>query len=345
MPKTPVTPELAETLKSVRLQKGIQAKALAEHIGKSNAYITKLEKAELKFIDDDLLDDIFAFIMGDDVDSDIIAKKTQELKKQKLSNEEIDNQLWFVNFDTVYRRIPIPAALIQFINEHIELNRIDRQLLVSRINNNEALTPEEKSNTELEFNRWYSIKENDQSIKINITPELVNDILDRKEVFSSYVFVFCILFYVLKIEKYYNRVDLSREENISLMNETTQTLNQFKFYSLAEKSNIINNAENQEQLNEIWNSFDTENQEILSDILSGFRYASELDIANTNPRLKGLSKNMHWDLWFMLKLVSFDFSSLDDLSTSLKRDLLNDIEELVRKYNSLPTAQKKVETY
>lgn len=345
MPKTPVTPELAATLKTVRTQKGIQAKTLAEHIGKSNAYITKLEKAEIKFIDNTLLDEIFSFIMGDDVDSDAIAKKTQELKKQKLSDEEIDNQLWFVNFDTVYRRLPIPEKLIQFINERIEFNRIDREVLVIRINNNEALTIEEKNDESIEYNRWYSIKENDQSIKINLSLELVNDILDRKEVFSSYVFVFCILHYVLKIEKYGDRVDLSREENIALMNETTQTLNQFKFYSLAEKNNIIINAENQDQLNEIWNSFDTENQEILSDILSGFRYASELDIANTNPRLKSFSENMHWDLWFMLKLISFNFSSMDDLSTTLKKELLNEIEELIQKYNSLPTAQKKVETY
>ena len=115
MPKTPVTLELAATLKTVRTEKGIQAQTLAEHIGKSNAYITKLEKAELKFIDNDLLDQIFAFIMGDDTDSDIIAKKTQELTKQNLSDEKIDDQLWFVNFDTVYRRLPIPEKLIQFI--------------------------------------------------------------------------------------------------------------------------------------------------------------------------------------------------------------------------------------
>ena len=54
---------------------------------------------------------------------------------------------------------------------------------------------------------------------------------------------------------------------------------------------------------------------------------------------------MHWDLWFMLKLISFNFSSMDDLSTTLKKELLNEIEELIQKYNSLPTAQKKVETY
>ena len=54
---------------------------------------------------------------------------------------------------------------------------------------------------------------------------------------------------------------------------------------------------------------------------------------------------MHWDLGFMLKLISFNFSSLDDLSTTLKKELLNDIEELIKKYNSMPSAQKKIETY
>lgn len=345
MPKTQVTLELAATLKSIRTQKGIQAKDLAEHIGKSNAYITKLEKAEFKFIDSDLLDKIFAYLLGDDLDSDTIAKKTQELKKQKLSNEEIENQLWFVNFDTVSRRLPIPEKLIQFINERIEHTKIDREVLAIRINNNEALTQEEKNDETIEFNRWYSINENNQSIKINMSSDLINNILDRKELFSSYVFVFCILLYTLKIEKYGERIELSQDENNSLMDETTNILNQFKFYSLAEKNNIIINAENKDQLNEIWNSFDTENQKILSDILSCFRYASELDIANTNPRLKNFSANMHWDLWFMLKLISMKFSSLNDLSTTIKKEFLTDIEELIDKYNNLPQAQKKLETY
>ena len=43
MPRAVVTPELTEILRSIRLQNKIQAKLLAEHIGKSPAYISKLE--------------------------------------------------------------------------------------------------------------------------------------------------------------------------------------------------------------------------------------------------------------------------------------------------------------
>lgn len=349
MPKTLVTPELAATLKTVRTQKGIQAKDLAKHIERSNAYITKLEKAELKYIDNDLLDKIFAYLLGDDLDNDTIAKKIHEIQNPQTSNEEaLEKQMWFLNFDTVLRRIPIPEKLISFIVEKINSNHIDRNILLNRINANEALTDDQINDENIEFNRWFSFNLGDlktNRIKIKLSEQRFNAILDKEDLFSPYIFVFCILLYVLKIEKYGNRTKITFDENTELMDLTTQLLNEYRFYSLIEKNKLIASAENQEQINEIWNSFDTENQEIISDILTGFQYASELDIANTNPRLKGFSENMHWDLWFMLKLVSFNFASLDDLSTTIKKELLTEIEELIQKYNSLPTAQKKVETY
>ena len=51
MPRAVVTPELTEILRSIRLQNKIQAKLLAEHIGKSPAYISKLESGNIQTID------------------------------------------------------------------------------------------------------------------------------------------------------------------------------------------------------------------------------------------------------------------------------------------------------
>ena len=42
--------ELASTLKSIRIQYNVTAKSVAEYIGKSQSYISKLEKAEIKTI-------------------------------------------------------------------------------------------------------------------------------------------------------------------------------------------------------------------------------------------------------------------------------------------------------
>ena len=141
------------------------------------------------------------------------------------------------------------------------------------------------------------------------------------------------------MEKHGEQVVITDDENAQLMRGATNLLNEYKFYSLAEKSKKIASAETQEQINEIWNSFDTENQEILSDILSGFKFASELDIQMTNNRLKSFSSNMHWDIWFMLKLISYSYSDLDDLSTTMKREFFNEIEALILKYKELPNTK------
>ena len=347
MSKTPVTHELANMLKTIRLQKGIQAKDLADKIGRSSAYISKLEKGEVKSIDNDLLDSILSFLSGGDTEGEELVERLYAIRKQYPSEEEIEKQLWFVNFDTVLRRLPIPEKLISCLNEKITVNAIERTVLLRRINNNEALTEDERTDELIEFNRWFSSKKDKsaQSIKILLEANVFNDILDRKVAFASYIFVFAIAFYILKIEKYGEQVAISDDENSELMNETTGLLNQNKFYSLAEKSRIIANAKTQEQINEVWNSFDTENQEIVVDILSGLKYASELDIQKTNTRLKEFSSNMHWDIWFMLKLISFSYYDLDELSATMKKEFLNEIENLIIKYKELPKAQKSVETY
>lgn len=347
MLKTPVTPELASTLKALRLQKNIQAKELAKKINRSSAYITKLEKGDVKSIENDLLDSILSFLTGGDPEGDELAEKIYAIRKQSPSKQEIEEQLWFVNFDTVSRRLPIPEKLILILNEKIEGNSIARSTLLRRINSNEALSSEEKNDESIEFNRWFIPKsnENAQSIKILLAEKDFYDILDRKLTFTSYVFIFSIAFYVLKIEKFGEQITIDDVENSNLMKETTILLNDYKFYSLAEKSKKIANAETQEQFNEIWNSFDTENQEIISDILSGLKFASELDIQTTNIRLKEFSANMHKDIWFMLKLISLKYTDLDELSATMKKEFLNEVETLILKYKELPKAQKSIETY
>ena len=346
MLKTPVTPELSNMLKTLRLQKNIQAKELALKIGRSPAYITKLEKGDVKNIESELLDNILNVLSDGDPESDGLVDKIYAIQKQYPSNDEIEEQLWFVNFDTVMRRIPIPDKLISYMLEKISMNKIDRSTLLKRINNNEALTPAEKQDETIEHNRWFSSRNNtSNSIKILLSDVEMNGILDRTMTFASYIYVFCILFYILKIERFKEIVDITEDENKLLMDETTKILNEYKFYSLAEKSKIIATAETQEQINELWNSFDTENQQYISDILAGLKFASELDIETTNIRLKSFSENIHWDIWFMLKLISLKYSELDELSTTVKKDFLKEIEDIILKYKNLPKSQKNVETY
>ena len=337
MPRAIVTPELAETLRGIRLQNKIQAKNLATHIGKSPAFISKLESGNIQTIDTKELYSILQFISGEH-NSTELAEQIYTSLRFKYSSKEIEEQLWFTNYDTVECLLPIPDDLIDDITTRLGILGISRSYLNARINANEALPTEDINDDSIEFNQWYHqscMGGNAQSIKIKLSEKQMSAILDKEVDVAPYVFVFCILFYILKIEKYNSTIELSDDENSELMRMTTDILNSHKFLSISEKNNLIAEKESQEEVQEILSSFDNANIEILSDIISGFRFASEHNIKTTNEQLQAFSQNMHWDLGFMLRVISLDFKSMERTSFSNKKALLSEIEKLISEYAQL----------
>ena len=183
------------------------------------------------------------------------------------------------------------------------------------------------------------------SIKIKLSEDQLNRILDKAYDVAPYIFVFCILFYLLKIEKYQDTISITDEQNREIMKETADILGGFKFLSISEKNRLITEKQSQEEIQEILNSFDKDNIEILNDIIAGFQFASEHNIKSTNEQLKAFGENMHWDLGFMLRIISLNYTSLKETSVSNRKNLLAEIEALVKKYCELPKDQNRIETY
>jgi len=111
------------------------------------------------------------------------------------------------------------------------------------------------------------------------------------------------------------------------------------------KNRLIAEKRSQEEILNVLSSFDKANNDILNEIIIGFRIASEQNIKSTNEQLSAFSANMHWDLGFMLKIISIGFSKLEKTSVSNKKKLLNEIEALVVKYCELSDDQNRIETY
>lgn len=348
MARVMVTPELSDTLRNIRLQNKIQAKTLAAHIGKSPAYISKLESGNILSIDNHELHLILQFISAGDSNFDDIVEKIYASLKYKYTSEEIEKQLWFTNFDTVERQIPIPESLTDTVRNYIAKLGIGREQLLKRINANEALTDDENNDENIPYNQWYHqdrIGGSAQSIKIKLLPELFDSILDRTVDISPYVFVFAIMYYILKINQFGTQVELSDEETKDLMAKTTKELNQHKFYSITEKEALLSEKETQAEIFELFNTFDRDNIEIVNDIISGLKFATECNIKDTNAQLDNFRKNMRWDLGFMLKIMSLDYKSLGSTTVSNKRSLIAAIEKLISEYSQIPEKMNKIETY
>ena len=348
MPRAIVTAELADILRSIRIQNKIQAKSLAQHIGKSPAYISKLESGNIQTIDNQLLYSILQFISGSQGNSNELAEQIYASLKFKYSSKEIEEQVWFINYDTVERKLPIPESLIDYINSRIKSLDISYQYLSRRINANEALSPEELNDDNIECNHWYHhsrIEGGVQSIKIDLPESTIKAILSKEIDVSPYVFIFCILFYVLKIEEYGDKVALSDNENSTLMKMTTEILNNHKFFSISEKESLAAEKQTKEDLLDLLSSFDKDNIDIINDIIAGFRFASEYNIKSTNEQLSSFSQNMHWDLGFMLRIISMDFKSLSATSVSNRKNLISSIEKLLTEYAQMPKEQNRIENY
>ena len=330
MAKVEVSKELAETLKELRLQYKVQAKSVAAALGKSNAYITKLEKGGIQTITREELAIIYDVIAEKADNPESVEDRIVRLLNVRYSEEEIKEQIWLYNFDTTFRQIPVPEELIDEINIMIEENQINRVYLFDRINSNEGLTQEDRSNDNIPYNEWYKTDVS-FGIKLKIDWNIFNDLLDKKIDKSIYMYPYSILTYLYLIiseNKQNETTSFAYCENLAI-----KTMNKFKFYSLRERVLLYGNNTEKEN-NNILTSFDKDNVEIINRILNGFHFITEVDIKIANERLTDFANNLDYNIGFMLKLISLDYKKLESTSFEQKKSFLNDVEKLIEKYSN-----------
>lgn len=340
MSKVNVTPELADLIKMIRRENNILSKDLAVHISKSPAYITKLERGDIKSIDEQELTDILNYINQGKSTFDEVIESTFRTLSYKYTADEIDQQVWLYNYDTVKRMIPIPEKLVDELKEKIENSNFSLSEIVDRINLNEEI-PSEVNIAELPINQWHYIEQVDEIfIRMKVELSTIKGILDKSIDKSNYVTVLSLVYYLNK--SIYGK-DINTDSEIR--KNSHEYLNSHKFYSLNERNKILSQAKSKDDQIKLLSSFDYSNIEIVNDILKRFTLMSEMDVKKTNDQLKIFHKNLEWDLSFTMAVVSTDFWKLSKLSYSRKRELLEDIRSLLNKYDSLPEDSKYIETY
>lgn len=353
MAKYEVTPELAYTIRSVRTQKKITAKAIAEHINKSQSYMSRLEKGEIKTIDEEDLSAILLFIYKQEALSepslDAILDNIYSTLELQFSDSEIEQQLWLYNFDTVARRIPVPRDLIENVSLRMSNLGISIPELCRRINANEGILPEIKNTDNYPFNEWQALVNNHKVefcfIKMRVSEQEISEILDGTATSANYVSLLAISYYLHKIEEYGSQVMLSQDENLGISNRAVDFLNQYHFYSISEKNKLSKQAKSQDERERLISSFDRENQQLVTNILTAIHIFSELDIQRNNKVLKSIEDNLNWDLGFVFALAGLSFCELKNLSYSNKAKLLSEVNEIIQKYKELPEQKKQIDCY
>lgn len=345
MAKVNVTKELAEKIKELRLINRVKAIDVAEHIEKSSTYISRLESGDIKTMDYDELLKIFYFISKDENELEkFINKLTLE-----FDDNELDNQTWFLNFDTVERNIPVPNDLVDYINKKLSDLGFSIPFVVDYINKNEEIKDIiRKHNLDLskyKDNLWYPYDFKDEAtaafiiMKLDIT--IVTNILEKKADISNYVTIQSILYNLLRLEQEL-KGPLSEEENSAIRNETSKILKLYKFYNTKEKNMLLNAAVTEQELNSQLNEFDIKNRAVVNELIGQILYLSDWNVKYTNEKLTLLNKNFEWDVSFALSIASLPYYELNNISKSLKSNFLADIKKLIEDYKSKP---ETIETY
>lgn len=340
--KVNVTPELADLIKMIRRDNNILSKDLAIHIEKSPAYISKLEKGDIKTIDEEELTNILNFIIQDKDNYDDLVESVIRTLSFKYSADEIDNQVWLYNYDTVNRMIPIPESMIDDLNKKIEENSISLIQLNDRINANEEI-PKDINIDGLPINQWsYSEQDDEIYIRIRLDFDKLTGIMEKKVDKTNYVTMLSIVYY---LNKMIMPDRTSNNDFNDIRRKSHEYLNSYKFYSLNERNKLLHQVKSKDEQNEILNSFDQNNIDIINDILKKFTIVSDMDIKKTNDQLKAFDKNLEWDLAFIMTLISSEFWKLVGVSYNHKKVLMNEIRDLINKYKSLPDDIKNIEAY
>lgn len=352
MARYDVTLELATLIKSTRLTKKVTAKSIVRHINKSQAYFTKLEKGEIKTIDQDELINIFMFILGsEEAFQDFLNTTLAEVLNTlslRHSTEEINNEIWFRNFDEVQRLIPIPGKLVDELKEDMERNNISIDYLCKRINENECINSNVKDLDAYSHNFWHSIVEKGQIkytfIKMKIDKSTIENILNQKIKSINYVTILSIALYIRIIKTYVERIDVTQDEYKILFRDTKQYLNEHRFFSLQQKHRLESKAKNDAERESLMSVFDKENAKTINNIIATFRLFSDYDMLKTTEYLSKFETNLKWDCAFIFRLISFEFNKITCDITE-KQQLLNEISKLVDDYINKKPEDKPLQLY
>lgn len=327
-----ITPELGCFLKEQRTNNKIKAKDIARALKMSPAYISKLESGKIQSIAYDKLMIIFHTIFPD---VKTFKNRFEEFINRcslKLSDEEIKKQVWLQNFDTIFRKIPIPSDLIDYINELLKKTGISVAEVVARVNLNEDI---KEYNLDLsKYKKNIAYWENERNIILmDIELGTIEKILNREITECNYATMEAFVYNLFK----YTIADF-----VQAHIKAVEILTHFKFYSIIEKQKKLKETRTPEEIESILTDFDKANRDIRKKIDHYVSEFSTLNIKYTNEKLLALSKSFESDPSLAIAYLGIDISPLKDLSTENKRAFLNDISKLVKQYQTQTPKQSVV---
>ncbi|MBQ6622037.1 MAG: helix-turn-helix domain-containing protein [Mogibacterium sp.] len=342
--KFKVTPELATLIRTIRMQNGISSKDLAEAIGRSPSYVTKLEKGAVRTIRKDELTEILSYITeGEDFYEDKFPAIIRTLSTI-LTPENMILQTWLLQYDSYERPIRLPEALTEVLRDKMARVGIEAEELAEIINANEDVRDGQKLPVNevviMDYPQGQVLR-----IRASVTPEEIRRLCTEKEPVTNYGTLYSILFILVKLEKYGRIGFMEPPQAREVLQETGRILAYHEVYSLTKYGQVLASGEFQSSQMLVLNTFETANSNTINGILEIFRKMGEIDRMQAMETSDQFLANLEWDPAFMMKIVGMRFDRIGNMSYSNRKKLLAEIAGLVEKYEHLPAMEKRMEKY
>ncbi len=349
MARIDISPDIINRLKSVRIQNSIRANELAKYIGKTPAYISKLENGEFKTVDQESLEKIVNYITSD---PNGYERFIDDFLKS-ASTDEQNNQLDMMRFDMAERIIPIPPSLIYYIKDQMEKLNISVSELTEYINKNDDYSDEflNKCGLSRELmkpNYFYPIEGNDDSglpktiILYHVSEYQLDSILNFKMTSCPHVILFAVVYNLLKLR---DGGKQSTEKSWKLRTEASSILTENKFYTILDKSRFFAQTQQPEEYKAFLNEQDLTNYSLINEMLEHIEYLSNYNINYTNEKLQGIVENMSSEVSFALSFMALPISKMIQLTSTQKREFLNMVNNIIEDLVSNPRPDDQIDLY
>lgn len=347
MAKFDVTPELGEILRITRIQNNIASKILAARLERSPAYISKLEKGEIRTIEESELTSILEYIV---TDGDSFTEKLETVTEtlvQHYSREICNQQLWLRTYDWVTRRVSVPPGLIQELNHAYDLTPTNIVSLIAKINANAELPKAFLNDKIFPYNQWLPGVGGDglQYIKLKLDPDEIIQVLCEIREETSYLLLYAIVRYLYRFKRYRDVTVLTEEQVTEVSLYTSQKLASYGIRTIVNQVWQRRDEVVQKNLSSMLSSPNPEVDSFAEEMISLISILTRLGLPNGAESLRCLTSSLEWDPAFTERIMCLPFSDLEGVSYTNKKRLLAEIGQLIQKYKDLPPAQKSLESY
>lgn len=348
MARYDVTSQLSEGIRNTRNKNNIVAKDLAMHIEKSPAYITKLEKGEIKSIEDSELLSIINYVVPGNCGIDSKIERFVEDNYPLSTYYLIDSELWLKNYAWTVSKLIVPQEMQYKVRQWLEDERISIDELYNKINSNISLTEMGIDIAALPNNQWCELLYQSGKncvIKLYIEHKDIYDFIygDSRE--STYLLAYVVVRFMSWMTRFPDTSSLTYQEEEEINSATVEFLDSYEFMSIEGRYNKKAKEQLSSKLETMFFN-DSYNAVGLFYSMINISYAIQpLGKDKALRSLTHLEEMLKWDPGFVVKMLELPFIQLGNISFTNKKRLLNDIYRLVESYSNMPDQQKCIEDY